>query len=183
MCHCLTLFLLDIHDMLHSWYWMEPHLSAFVSSMNIVLYKQGQWFSTKIKELRYSAVWSFAYGALSISYLVSACKSKLFEVHLCSTIFTSKKCASPIGLDCKILQTRLVIQDKEGEKIEKHIYEQIGCVYCCNSSRNFYFETKMILLIDNNGQTTLLFPFSRKLHCDTLRVSYSKLCSKINLVF
>jgi hypothetical protein len=104
------------------------------------------------------------YGALSISYLISECKTMLFEVHLCSTIFTSKKCASPIGLDCKILERMLVIQDKEGEKIEKHIYEQIDSVYCCNSSGNFYFETKMILSIDNNGQTTLLFPFSRKLH-------------------
>jgi hypothetical protein len=82
------------------------------------LYKQGQCFRTKKKR---ASVLSFAYGASSISYRVSECKTRLFGVHLC----TSRKCSSPIELDCKILQTRLVIQDKEGEQVEKHIYEQI----------------------------------------------------------
>ena len=50
-----------------------------------------------------SIMWSFSNGALSISYLVSECKT---------TIFTCTKCASPIGLHCRIVQKRIVIVTK-----------------------------------------------------------------------
>lgn len=73
-------------------------------------------------------MWSFSNGALSISYLVSECKT---------TIFTCIKCASPIGLHCKIIQTRLVIVKKRRGEIEKHIYEQVDYVYCYNSNEKY----------------------------------------------
>ena len=54
------------------------------------------------------------------------CKTRLSGEQPCLTIFTSIKFTSPIGLDYKLLKTRLGIQDKRrGENRKNNIYEQI----------------------------------------------------------
>ena len=121
-CHCLTLFLLDIHDMLDSGCWLKPHLQAFLYPW---LCKQGQCFREE-RELCCFDICNFSVlhiepFQLAISHL--NVRLGYMRCIIAWWVFTSISYAPPISLDCMSSTKKVVASGQRAEntktKLEK----------------------------------------------------------------